>query len=84
MRQPMKNLVGMRFGRWIVQSRAERGRNREARWIAVCDCGTTRVCNGNHLKSGQSRSCGCIRTDRIERRRKVKALIVAMIRERAS
>jgi hypothetical protein len=82
MRQPMKNLAGRRFGRWVVQSQAGHNRHGQLRWLSVCDCGTTRVCNGNHLKSGQSRSCGCIRMDRNDRRRKVKALVVAMLRLR--
>jgi hypothetical protein len=84
MRQPIKDLTGRRFGRWTVQSRADRGRH-GTRYNCICDCGTTRVCNGSHLVSGQSRSCGCIRMDRIDRRRKVKALVAAMLlRERAS
>jgi hypothetical protein len=82
MRQPMKELTGRRFGRWLVQSQAGRNQRGEAQWLCVCDCGTARVCNGNSLKSGTSRSCGCIRMDRIDRRRKAKALIIAMLRLR--
>jgi hypothetical protein len=85
MRQPIKNLVGMRFGRWVVQSQAGRNRHGQLRWLSVCDCGVERVVGGNQLKRGRSRSCGCIRGDRIERRRKAKALIAAtLLRERAS
>jgi hypothetical protein len=82
MRQPIIDLTGQRFGRWLVQSQAGRNRHGQAMHLAICDCGTTRIISGNHLKSGQSRSCGCIRQDRIDRRRKVKALVVAMLRLR--
>jgi hypothetical protein len=78
----MKNLIGQRFGRWVVQSQAGRNRHGQVMWLCTCDCGTARVCSGNSLTSGQSRSCGCIRMDRIDRRRKVKALIIAMLRLR--
>ena len=29
----------------------------------ICDCGTERVLNGRSLRTGDSRSCGCLRAD---------------------
>lgn len=56
----MIDLTGQRFGRWTVLSKAERRTQRY--WICRCDCGNTRKIAQNTLRSGQSRSCGCLRT----------------------
>jgi hypothetical protein len=50
-------LSGMRFGRLTVLDHAlpENGRN----WHVVCDCGTHKICRGDHLIRGETVSCGC-------------------------
>lgn len=60
-RQPL-NLVGQRFGRLVVLSRAPRGTRKSRRivWNCVCDCGGAAVVGGDSLKSGRSKSCGCL------------------------
>lgn len=56
------NLVGKRFGWWVVIARApSRKASRSSRWLCRCRCGTERVVWANHLPNGQSRSCGCRR-----------------------
>ena len=64
------NLVGRRFGRLVVQYKSDRitqGRGRN-HWVCVCDCGNTTTCSTSHLKSGDSRSCGCLNIDSIRER----------------
>jgi hypothetical protein len=56
-------LVGHRFGRLIVQYRAEDGKRGQTRWSCRCDCGSDAVVRGGHLKSGLIRSCGCLRRE---------------------
>lgn len=58
-----KNLVGLTFNRLTV---IERGPNagKEPRWICRCDCGNERLVYGSSLKSGQTKSCGCLVADR--------------------
>lgn len=55
------DIKGQQFGRWFVSSYAgsEPGRG-GARWNCVCDCGTTSVVGSYSLRSGASKSCGCL------------------------
>lgn len=62
-----EDLVGRRFGRLVVKERAENilhanGRRRVA-WVCLCDCGNDCVVETYHLKSGSTKSCGCLRSE---------------------
>lgn len=59
----LDDLTGKRFGRLTVVSRAENGKGGRARWLCRCDCGNKRVVYGYSLKSGNTRSCGCLRAE---------------------
>jgi HNH endonuclease len=48
-----------RFGRWVVLKQGPTRRN-GATWLCRCDCGATRYVIGKFLRSGHSRSCGCL------------------------
>lgn len=52
------DLTGQRFGRYIAIQRLPGGR-----WDCVCDCGSRRSVVGYTLRSGASRSCGCLRNE---------------------
>jgi hypothetical protein len=54
------DLSGVRFGRWVVISKAEK-QGKHTAWNCLCDCGNERVCLGINLTSGKSKSCGCLR-----------------------
>ncbi len=54
------DLTGQRFGRLVVIERAENGKRGKARWLCQCDCGNTCIVDGNHLRSGKTKSCGCV------------------------
>lgn len=53
------DLIGRVFGRLTVIERAE-NRGKEPCWVVVCNCGSTRSVLGSSLRSGQTRSCGCL------------------------
>ena len=58
------DLTGQRFGRLTVMERAEdyvspKGRH-IPRWLCKCDCGKEKVINSESLKSGKTKSCGCL------------------------
>lgn len=53
------DLTGQKFGRLTVIKRAE-NIGRYSAWLCKCDCGKEKIINGNSLKSGLTRSCGCI------------------------
>ena len=54
------DLIGKRFGRLVVIERAGTKR-REIAWLCRCDCGKEIVVPGNKLRSGHTKSCGCLR-----------------------
>lgn len=56
------DLTGMRFGRLVVVSRAGTVKGK-ATWNCQCDCGGVSVVPTTHLKSGNTKSCGCLRAD---------------------
>lgn len=53
------DLTGLRFGRWVVQSRGTNGKGGSYRWNCVCDCGSQKLVWAQSLKQGRSTSCGC-------------------------
>lgn len=58
------HLDGKRFGNWTVSGRDEGYIGRKVKWQCFCDCGTTRSVYGHDLRSGKSRSCGCLDSPR--------------------
>lgn len=49
-----KNLVGLRFGLLTVTSYEG-----SSYWSCLCDCGNTSITGTSHLRSGNTKSCGC-------------------------
>ena len=56
-----EDIVGKRHGRLVVQSLYCRTPERKYKWLCKCDCGNTCVVFGSKLKSGHTKSCGCLR-----------------------
>lgn len=56
------DLTGQRFGRLTVVG-VHDIRNQQVRWLCRCDCGGEAIANSAHLRSGHTRSCGCIRRE---------------------
>lgn len=54
-------MVGARIGRLLVLSPAAFPRGEPARWLCRCDCGNTSIVAGVDLRSGSTKSCGCLR-----------------------
>jgi hypothetical protein len=54
--------------RWTVLSRAPNNERRQACWYCECECGTTKVISSADLKSGKTRSCGCLRRQKLAQR----------------
>ena len=51
---------GDRFGILTVVELAGRSKDGHKAWLCLCDCGSESVKQSNNLKSGSSRSCGCL------------------------
>ena len=59
----LKDLTGQKFGRWTVLGIAYKKRKHksvEIIWKCQCDCGKIGNVAGSNLKSGCSKSCGCL------------------------
>lgn len=61
------DLTGKRFGKLVVVRRGENNNRGEARWVCRCDCGTETLVTSNNLNSGNTRSCGCTRVEKLNR-----------------
>ena len=59
-----EDLQGQRFGRVVVVGRGDPDVRGRARWACACDCGEAATILGSSLKSGRTRSCGCLRVER--------------------
>ena len=67
---PIIDLTGQRFGRLTVVRRAENyasptGKSRHLRWDCICDCGNKCTVNGDVLKAGRTKSCGCLQKENL-------------------
>jgi hypothetical protein len=59
MARALQSLQGQHFDRWRVIARAPNEVNGRTAWVCRCTCGVERVVQGNNLRSGASKSCGC-------------------------
>jgi hypothetical protein len=58
-----RDLTGQKFGRLQVIERAPNNRAGKAYWLARCVCGQERIIRGCALTTGNTHSCGCLRTE---------------------
>jgi len=58
------DLTGQRFIRLVVIIRATPDKSRKIRWWCICDCGNVTIVQSNNLKSGNTKSCGCLMRER--------------------
>ena len=61
------NLVGQEFGRLTVVEKIGSIGNRGIVWRCVCCCGNETTVPTRDLRSGNTKSCGCLRNEKISR-----------------
>ena len=61
---PIKNEIGNNYGLLTVIARAENTKEGRARWLCQCKCGNMVIVLGKHLRSGNTKSCGCYQKER--------------------
>lgn len=54
------DISGQVFNRLTVRERTENDKNKNAQWICDCTCGNTTIVLTRDLKSGNTKSCGCL------------------------
>jgi hypothetical protein len=64
------NLVGKRFGRLVVVSEHGKTQYGVILWECKCDCGNTIYVVGQSLRSGATKSCGCLQKELISKKTK--------------
>lgn len=72
MSRPAQSLIGLRFGRFIVEADAPtkfnlrgNGYMQSVRYsLCRCDCGNGKIVRNDQLTSGETVSCGCFRLEK--------------------
>jgi hypothetical protein len=57
------DLLGKSFGRLTVVGWCPATKEKAGRWECLCTCGTTSFVAGAALRSGATRSCGCLKRE---------------------
>ena len=68
------DLTGNRYGRLTVLSEAGRGKHGHVLWLCRCDDGPEKIIRGNSLRTGDSKSCGCLQKQRVSEANKTHGL----------
>lgn len=58
-----KNLEGKVFGRLTVIGLSEKSKPRKIYWECLCQCGNIKSISSTSLRSGNTKSCGCLRKE---------------------
>jgi len=64
----MNNLIGQKFERLIVLKRMDNDKWGKSCWLCECDCGKEKIVIGSDLKSGNTKSCGCLAKEKLIKR----------------
>ena len=76
LRVDLDDIIGKRFGRITVLSRAEdiySGGKLQRRYLCRCDCGVTFITYRGCLLKGETTSCGCVRREKASENGKTAA-----------
>ena len=55
-----KDITGQKFGRLTVEAYSGIDKKHQALWQCRCECGNAKVVRASGLKSGRTKSCGCL------------------------
>ncbi len=53
------SFIGSRFGKLIVQKKAQINQKHSSEWVCQCDCGNVAFFSTPQIKNGYATSCGC-------------------------
>lgn len=66
-------MIGQQFGRLTVTAAAE-PRGFQRAWFCTCECGVVKSVRAGDLRSGKTRSCGCLYREAIGQRSKTHGM----------
>lgn len=56
-----EDITGRKFGKLkIIKRSYPNGKGFKAMWLCKCDCGKEKIIRGDAIKSGRTKSCGCL------------------------
>lgn len=58
------DLTNQKFGRLTAIAISGRTSNGHQLWLCQCECGNKKTVSDTHLKSGHTRSCGCLKKEK--------------------
>ena len=58
----LKNEIGNKYGALTVIARGPNTNEGRAQWVCECECGNQTVVLGKNLRSGNTKSCGCLKS----------------------
>lgn len=58
-----ESLIGQKFGRLTVIAESGVQGKGKYKWLCKCECGNETIVRGDLLKSGRTKSCGCLSSD---------------------
>lgn len=61
----ISDLAGIKVHRLTVVDVAGRSTDRQVLWNCVCECGEKKIVAGGHLRSGHTKSCGCLNLENV-------------------
>lgn len=68
------DLIGMRFGKLIVIKKTDKIKNGNYYWLCKCDCGLEKEVLSTCLRYGDTKSCGCYRSEYMSNKRSLNLL----------
>lgn len=72
----MIDMTGEVVGRLTVIKRAENSKSGKVRWLCICECGNSKIVHSHALRSGHTKSCGCLKKESIIKRSTTHGLTV--------
>lgn len=64
----LKNIIGNKYGRLtVIKMLDEKGNRGQLKYLCKCECGKSHIVTGESLRSGKSKSCGCLKKEFIEK-----------------
>lgn len=72
-----KDLTGQKFNRLTVLGLAKRNSSGQIQWKCECDCGNIVFATTTYLKSGHTKSCGCLSKEKASKRLMDKKFVEA-------
>ena len=67
-------IIGKTFGNLVVVAKDLDNATNKTKWVCVCSCGNTVSVRDNSLKTGNTKSCGCVRKEKLIERSKTHGL----------